>query len=103
VEVLVPVPRPVLPGGTLKFPVALTPEIGASGDRRVLPRGDYTVELSLVADPGATSEASGPTVTVPVRVMSRRPGRPWAPLRLFARHDPLPAPHFVFMPEWGDR
>lgn len=87
-----PLPRPVLPGRSLRWPVALDPVDGRG--EPLLP-GRYSVELALERG-GSTME--GPTVELPVRVRRHRPGRPFAPLRPFARHDPLPPPHFVLMP-----
>ncbi len=89
-----PLPRTVLPGRRLVFPVALEPR---RADGSPLPPGDYAVELRF-----ERAAAGAAAVSVPVRVRRHPPDRPFAPLRAFTRYGWQPPPPFVLMP-WVDR
>ncbi len=91
----VPLPRPVLPGRSLYFPLALEPR---RADGSVLPPGEHVVDLDLA---WAGAADGGARASVAVRVLRQRPDHPFAPLDRFARFGFVPPPPFVLMPPEG--
>ena len=89
----VPLPRPVLPGRRLYFPIALEPR---RADGSVLPPGAYVVDV----EPRLGRRGSGGAARrrCAVRVRRHRPDHPFAPLGRFARFGFVPPPPFVLMP-----